>query len=121
MTKGETRVTNAKTGGEKNTKPQRFDLIPWAAVSEIAEVYGMGAKKYSDHNWRKGYDWGLSFAALHRHLALWAEGEDIDEESGLNHLAHVGWHVLTLLTFTREHSDLDDRYSTTKKVTDAAR
>ena len=107
----EVRVTNAKTGAQKGSKLSRLDLVPMAAVGEIAEVFGFGATKYSDHNWRKGYDYGLSFAALCRHLALWNEGQNLDEESGLSHLAHAGWHILALLTFMREHPELDDRFA----------
>ena len=39
-------------------------------------------KKYADRNWEKGYAWGLSVAALRRHLAEWLKGESIDPETG---------------------------------------
>lgn len=110
----EIRVVNEKTGGAKGSKDERFDLIPYEAVAEIARVYGMGAKKYDPHNWRKGYDWGLSYAALMRHVTAFWNGEDLDPESGLPHMAHAGWHCLTLLTFMKDHEALDDRYSTLK-------
>lgn len=108
----EVRVVNALTGGEKGSKPRRYDLVPMKAVGQIAEVYHFGAQKYADHNWRKGYDWGLSYAALQRHLEDFWEGEDINPESGLLHLAHAGWHCLTLITFTEEFPELDNRFST---------
>lgn len=109
-----TRVVNETTGGEKESTDERWDLVPMAAVGEIARVYGFGSGKYSDHNWRKGYNWGLSFSAMEHHLRAWQEGQDLDPQSGLPHLAHAGWHCLTLLTFTREHPELDDRWSTIK-------
>lgn len=107
---GETRVV-ASTGGEKGSKPQRMDLIPWKAVTQISEVYDFGARKYAPHNWRKGYDWGLSYAALMRHLSAWWEGQDTDPESGLSHLAHAGFHILTLVSFSssERYRGLDDR------------
>lgn len=111
----ETRVVNAVTGAEKGSKAQRFDLVPMKALAEIAEVYDMGSRKYADHNWRKGYDWGLSYAAMMRHMAAFWEGEDLDSESGLSHVAHACWHGLTLLTFIREHPELDDRFTTLQK------
>jgi len=111
----EVRIVNPVTGAEKGSKDQRFDLVPMRAVAEIAEVYHMGSKKYSDHNWRKGYNWSLSYGALMRHLVQWQEGEDLDPESGLSHIAHAGWHCLALLTFIREHPELDDRWSTIKQ------
>ncbi len=111
---GEHRVTNPVTGGEKGSKPQRMDLVPMRSVMDVSEVYGFGAAKYADWNWRRGYEWSLSIAALQRHLSAWQEGQDTDDESGLSHLAHAGFHVLTLLTFTRDHPELDDRYKAEK-------
>jgi nucleoside 2-deoxyribosyltransferase len=112
---GEERVVNEATGGEKGRKPQRYELVPWEAVGDIAEVYAFGASKYADHNWRRGYDWSLSFGALMRHLAAFWSGEDLDPESGLPHVAHAGFHVFALLVFMREHRELDDRFTTTDK------
>lgn len=107
-------IIDPATGGRKGQKPERFELLPWDSVKVIARVYDYGATKYSDpivgpHNWRRGYAWGLSFAALLRHLTAWWEGEDIDPESGHPHLAHAGWHVLTLIWFTLTGKGTDDR------------
>ncbi len=105
----EVRLTDAATGGQKGTKPERFELIPVQALQELARVYAFGAGKYSDWNYLKGYNWSLSVGALQRHLALWAIGEDLDEESGLSHLAHVAWHAFTLQTYQLHRLGTDDR------------
>lgn len=107
---GEVRVVDPTTGGEKGTKPQRFDLLPWDALDQVAAHYGVGAAKYADHNWRRGYAWSLSIAALSRHLSAFVQGEDFDRETGSPHMAAVAFHALALLTFMREHPQLDDRY-----------
>ena len=109
---GEVRTTSS-TGGEKGVKPEDYALIPWGAMDEIARVYAFGAQKYAAHNWRKGYEWGKSFSALCRHIFAFWKGEDRDPESGLSHLAHAGFHVLSLLTFWLErdtYGEHDDRY-----------
>lgn len=106
---GEVRIVDASTGGAKGRKPARYELLPWAALDTVAEVYAFGAQKYDDHNWRKGYAWSLSFGALQRHLSAFWEGHDLDDESGLPHLGHAAFHVLALLTYMREHLDGDDR------------
>lgn len=108
---GEVRVVNARTGGAKGSKPERMGLLPWDALVEIAKVYAFGAEKYAPDNWRKGYDWHLSFDALQRHLAAFWTGQETDPESGLPHLSHAAFHVFALLVFsTRErYADLDDR------------
>jgi hypothetical protein len=110
---GEVRATDSRTGGQKGRKPQVYSLIPMRAVGKIAEVFAFGARKYAAHNWRRGYAWSWSYDALQRHLtAFWDEHEDLDEETGLPHLAAAGFHVLVLLTFLLDpkYRDLDDRY-----------
>ena len=102
----------SSTGAEKGTKPERFDLIPTEALGLVARHYGAGAAKYSAHNWRKGYEWSKSYAALQRHAHAFWGGEDNDEETGTPHMAAVAFHALSLLTFMLEHPEMDDRFST---------
>jgi hypothetical protein len=106
----EVRVTGA-SGASKGQKAARFDLIPPRVLKALAEHYGVGARKYNPiprvegeagpaiDNWRLGYNYSSSLAALHRHLNAWSSGEDIDEETGSNHLVAVMWHCATLLEF----------------------
>ena len=44
----------------------RFDLIPFAAIGEIADVLAYGAEKYEANNWCRGTNWGRYFAAMCR-------------------------------------------------------
>lgn len=137
-TNGEVRVTDPETGGQKGQKPARFDLIP-PAIWEVAELYGKGAAKYTEYgectcrapvhepgcpalvvtqtgdwNWRQGYAWSLSYAAMQRHANLFWSGEDVDPETGCGHMASVVFHALALMTFALEHPEKDDRYGTTQ-------
>jgi len=110
----EIRTTSA-TGGQKGVKPERHDLVPRRAMAAIARVFGFGASKYEDHNWRKGYEWGKSLASLQRHIDEFVDGNTYDEESGLPHLAHAGFHILALLTWLEEQGEgadnpMDDRW-----------
>lgn len=105
----EVRIVNEQTGGEKGSKLARFDLIPARAHWELAEHYGKGSKKYEDRNWEKGYDWSLSIAAAERHLNLFKQGEDRDEETDSKHVIAVAWHMLALAYFMDVHPDLDSR------------
>lgn len=102
--------TTSSTGGQKGVKDARFDLIPVEALTKLATHYGVGARKYDDNQWRKGYEWSKSYAALQRHLTAWWGGEDIDAETGSSHITAVAWHAFALLTFMEEHPDFDDRY-----------
>lgn len=104
----EVRLVSA-TGGEKGSKLARYDLLPPDALRRVAELYGRGAEKYEAHNWRKGYNWSLSFAAMQRHAWQFWDGEDYDDETLAPHLASVAFHALALLTFMDEQREYDDR------------
>jgi len=112
----ETRVTNELTGGAKGSKPAQLFWTPPMALLELARVNGMGAEKYAPHNFRKGFNWSLSYNSLYRHILMSIEGEDIDPESGLLHMAHAAWHCLALVQFyfdkqAGKHPEaLDDRW-----------
>lgn len=89
----------------------RMSLIPNLALKEIAKVLTFGAKKYDSHNWRKGLNYSRVMDALLRHLGEFMDGEDLDPETGLSHIAHAACNVIFLLTFILEgRSDLDDRF-----------
>jgi len=106
----EVRQTSS-TGGEKGQKLERHDLIVEPFLEQLALVCGMGAEKYDDDNWRKGYSWRLSYGALKRHLRLFWTGENFDDESGLHHLAHAAWHCMALYKYSTapQYADFDDR------------
>jgi Domain of unknown function (DUF5664) len=114
--------TTSSTGGEKGVKPERYDLLPVDALASVARLYGMGAQKYSAHNWRKGYEWSKSYAALQRHANAFWSGEDFDPEFtdfDSPHLAGVIFHALTLITFMQEQPGFDDRYKRENAVSEA--
>lgn len=99
----------ARKSIESATKP-RLELVPWAAVTEIAEVLTFGAEKYDANNWCRGARWGRYFAALCRHLFAWWSGEEKDPETGKSHLAHAGCCLFFLMEYQRNTWGTDDRF-----------
>lgn len=77
-----------KNDGDKD---ERFELIPVKPLRDVAKVVALGARKYGDNNWRKGdKQFRIRLmGALLRHVYAYMEGEVIDKESGVSHLAHV--------------------------------
>ena len=104
----EVRVVDPVTGGEKGSKPQRFSLVSPEMEWALASHYGVGARKYADRNWERGYRWSLSYDALRRHLAEWMLGEDTDAETGTHHLICVIWHATALFWFQLHGKGTDD-------------
>lgn len=88
----------------------RYDLVPMAAIGQIADVLTHGAAKYGANNWARGTEWSRYYAAAMRHLAAFWSGEDTDSESGLSHLAHAGCCLVFLLEYQRNGWGTDDRF-----------
>lgn len=93
---------------ELGDKP-RIDLVPSEMIEGIADVLTYGAKKYDDHNWRKGIPFSVTYAAAMRHLLKFHKGIDLDAESGLHHLKHAACNILMLLC-NSDMEELDDRF-----------
>lgn len=68
------------------------------AISSVASVSLFGATKYAWSGWRYVDD-GLNryTDAMVRHLTAEAEGQIVDDDSGLLHAAHCAWNALARL------------------------
>lgn len=95
-----------KNDGEK----PRMDLLDPLALEGLAAVLTFGAKKYAAHNWRKGIANTRLIAAMLRHLFAIMRGEDIDPESGLPHIDHVGCCWMFLSNNMKTRPEMDDRW-----------
>lgn len=75
-----------KYDGEK----PKMHLLPPKALTEVAKVLTFGAQKYDEENWKKleNLQNRYTSGAL-RHIFAHSDGEQLDEESGLSHLAHA--------------------------------
>lgn len=82
----------------KNTNPKDAigcNKVPLHLFPETARIMGAmglldGMLKYGRANWRKaGIRASIYYDACNRHLDAWFEGEDVDPDSGLPHLAHA--------------------------------
>lgn len=76
--------------GAAGARKTPLSLIPSSAMNEIALVHKFGADKYGVYNWRENGVSATTYVnAIMRHLNAWRDGEDLDEESGLSHIAHI--------------------------------
>lgn len=88
----------------------RISLIPQTALEQEARVLMFGAIKYGLHNWRSGTEWTRFIDASLRHIYAFANGENIDPETGINHLAHARCSLAFLLEYIDKNIGTDDRY-----------
>lgn len=89
-----------------------WGLLPEDALTEVLKTMHYGAFKYKPRNWELGNKYSEYYAAAERHLKAWSMGEDYDSGpagSGLHHLAHAGFCILSLLAYELRGIGEDDR------------
>lgn len=99
-------------GKKFDTGKPRMELLSTEALTQMANVMAYGATKYGDQNWRGGLAWSRVIGAAMRHLTAFNGGKDIDEETGLSHIAHLACCAMFLIEYEKTHKELDDRYKT---------
>lgn len=94
--------------------------VPTKLIWQVGQVLEFGAKKYDEHNWRKGGKWSSVLNSALRHLVWMTDGRRVDPESGLAEAGHLGCNIAFLLEFAHTSTGEDDRYSVLETTFDAA-
>lgn len=103
-------MSDPNHGTKNDQEKSRVDLVDPEFIEGLGRVMGFGAKKYAEHNWRKGLSISRLIGGAMRHLLAIMRGEDTDPESGLPHVHHLGCCVM-FLSWTLVHKPhLDDRF-----------
>jgi hypothetical protein len=66
-----------------------LSLLPKVGLEAEAKALMFGEKKYGRYSYTMGFDSHRLVAAAMRHIVAYQDGEDLDSESGLSHLAHA--------------------------------
>ena len=91
------RLEKNENGGVKDDKEKLcWSLLPFDALEPIVKIVTLGAKKYTPDNWRRVERHRYEDAMM-RHYAAFKQGEALDPETGLSHLAHMACNVLFLV------------------------
>ncbi|MCI4435428.1 MAG: hypothetical protein JHC33_01275 [Ignisphaera sp.] len=95
------------TSVKQDSGKLRYDLMPFDALDYVAKVLTYGIKKYPNpvENWRMNSvkaDISRYKAALLRHYSAMAQGEILDPESGLPHMAHIATNSLFILALEKK-------------------
>ena len=78
------------TGIKYDSEKPKMNLLPPKAIVEVAKVLTFGAEKYDAENWRKLDDLQNRYTAgALRHIFAHMDGEKLDPETGLSHMAHA--------------------------------
>lgn len=91
------------------TKPS-LSLIPGTGLVYLAKVMENGASKYGAYNWRDYKIQSMTYCdAILRHIHSYIDGEELANDSGLPHLAHLAATALILLDAIESNQVVDNR------------
>jgi hypothetical protein len=82
---------------------------------QLAKVAMFGEKKYARGNYLKGRGWSDTCDSLLRHMDLKRKGQEIDDDSKIEHDGHIAWNVLFLLHCVNTMPERDDRIRAPKQ------
>ena len=75
---------------QRDTSKIPWDLVPWGAVTSMAEIVAFGAfTKYAPEDWRANVRMRDHVRAAIGHSITFLRGDHFDEETGKCHLAHA--------------------------------
>ena len=85
-------------GRKDDGTKRRYSLLPSGTVNQVVSVLEYGAIKYAPDNWQKVPNARTRYYdAAMRHIDAWWQGETLDDETQLPHLAHAVCCLLFLI------------------------
>lgn len=102
-----------KTQGMKKLP---LHLIPSLSLNPMARVLKNGADKYGEFNWRTDPIEPMTYiGAFRRHLDAWAEGEDLDPDTGESHIVHIMAGCAIVLDAMETGNFIENRFKSYKE------
>lgn len=109
-------ITSAKSLKPTNPKDALgikkvpMSTIPAPVMAELGVAMLEGAMKYGRHNYRViGVRGSVYYDAVMRHMLSWWEGENLDPDSGLNHITKAIASLVVLRDSMQRGNWVDDR------------
>ena len=96
-------------GIKYDSKKPKMNLLPPKAIVEVAKVLTFGAQKYGPENWKELEDLQNRYlAGALRHIFAHMDGEQLDPETGLSHMAHALCCLLFKLEIELENAKIEE-------------
>jgi hypothetical protein len=105
-------VTKSKTGSLRynSGKPEVSQLDP-KFILAMADHMKKSEAKYGKYNWALGQEFHTPFDCAMRHILAFMAGEDMDKESGTNHIISAACNLMILWTsYQKKDEELDTRF-----------
>jgi len=112
--KQEVKPTKVEGIKNDNGKPDH-SLLPPEFLDEAAKAFMNGEQKYGRYNFTNGIKVTRLLGAALRHLNAYSWGEDVADDSKLNHLGHAAASIAMAIWMVKNKPHLDDRYKKDNK------
>ena len=96
------------TKNDKGKVP--LSILTRESLEAEARAFEYGARKYDRNNYKDGMAWTRMLDAALRHIIAFNDGEDLDKESHLCHLAHAKACLAMLIYYYENKVGEDDRF-----------
>lgn len=104
-----------KRGPKELTGKRDWSIFPFREAGPVVDVFEYGVQKYGrPFSYRDGIPTGELLAAIIRHAVQIQNGEELDAESGLPHMAHIAANALMAMS-SRTHIMPSQEYILPKK------
>jgi len=101
-----------KEGTKFDSGKLEYHLLSKDSLEGLVQILMFGKRKYDAWNWTKGIKYSRVADALDRHMKAWFAGEEVDPETGLNHVWHAFCNVMFLSHYVsnpEKYKEFDDR------------
>ena len=85
-----------------------WGLVYWPILDRLVDVLTFGATKYTPNNWQKVSRERYESAVM-RHWSLYIQGEKVDQETGISHLAHMMCSLMFLEWFDNHETKGEEK------------
>jgi hypothetical protein len=86
-------------GPKELTGKRDWSVFPFREAGPVVDVFEYGVRKYGrPFSYRAGIPTGELLAAIIRHAVHIQDGQELDEESGLPHMAHIAANALMAMS-----------------------
>lgn len=82
-------LSNEEKALRYNEGKPRWGLVHYKSLIPMVRVLEFGAQKYAEWNWMKPMPTREILESMQRHLAALMDGEEFDQESGIDHMGHI--------------------------------
>ena len=103
------KLTAKETSIRHNQDKTKWSLVDFNSIEGLVKVLEFGVEKYGLDNWKIGLDPNETLESLMRHTIKLLNGEQLDDETNLNHAYHIMANAMFYIYHKNKENELDNK------------